>query len=716
MMHLPSGASGERAAVRIERQLARRENPLALPLALVVLIGLVTGALIGLDYQQQHDLWRSRLTSLAEIRATGVELWLRERRADAALIASFPTPRRLAVHPDAADPEVQEQLPEVLERVRARSAARGVGLVVGGREVVTAGEPLSRAAVARLGRALAGAETETVGLEIRPEGELRVVAAARIEVETAAPAFAAITHAPGDDLGRLVSPTFLLTRSGEVLLVAPHERYLVLFAGLRFHDQELRFIPAELQDERLAARRALEAPLSYGELRDYRGQRVLAATKRLQGADWGLVVKVDYPEAYAAWRANSWRTALAGLGLATLAVGLVTAAARTRRRRHLAQLVLSEERLRLALAAASQGLWDLDVPSGEAVVDAGYARMLGYDPGGFTETNQKFLDRLHPEDRPGVEAAYSDYLEGRRTRYWVECRQRTATGGWKWILSTGAAVEWDAAGRPLRMLGTHVDIDRRRRAEEELRSLASALEERVRERTAELEAANRELESFSHSVSHDLRAPLRAIDGFSRLLEEEHARGIDEEGLRLLGVVRANTRRMGQLIDDLLAFSRAGRQELRRARVESGALVESVLAELLPAQRRASLELDVGPLPAVEGDPGLLRQVWQNLLDNAIKFTSNRPRARIAVRGERRDQFVELAVSDDGVGFDPRYVDKLFGVFQRLHAATEFPGTGVGLALVRRIVERHGGTVGASGAPGKGATFTFTLPAAGEGP
>ena len=251
----------------------------------------------------------------------------------------------------------------------------------------------------------------------------------------------------------------------------------------------------------------------------------------------------------------------------------------------------------------------------------------------------------------------------------------------------------------------------REQAEEEVRRLNVELEERVRQRTAQLEVANKELEAFSYSVSHDLRAPLRAIDGFSRIVQEDYGDGLGDEGRRQLEVIRANTQKMGRLIDDLLAFSRAGRAELYRAQITMSQLVHAVLSEVAPSpEERERIDLSVGDLPDAWADPALIRQVWVNLLSNAVKFSRTRERAAIRVTGARDDHRVVYHVSDNGVGFDMRYVDKLFGVFQRLHSSREFEGTGVGLALVQRIVHRHGGEVWGEGVMDGGATFSFALP------
>jgi PAS domain S-box-containing protein len=255
-----------------------------------------------------------------------------------------------------------------------------------------------------------------------------------------------------------------------------------------------------------------------------------------------------------------------------------------------------------------------------------------------------------------------------------------------------------------------LDISERKRAEESLRTLNAELEERVQARTAALEATNYELEAFSYSVSHDLRAPLRSIDAFSQILLREHAEALDAEARRLLGVVVRNAQQMGHLIDDLLALSRVGRKDLEWTPVDMGVQARSVAAECSAAAPGRAIEFDIGSLHRAPGDPGLLRLVWTNLIDNAVKFTRPVERPRIEVRCRRREGECRYTVRDNGVGFDPAYVDNLFKPFQRLHQTAEFEGTGIGLAIVARIVHRHGGRVWAESAPGEGATFGFSLP------
>ena len=250
------------------------------------------------------------------------------------------------------------------------------------------------------------------------------------------------------------------------------------------------------------------------------------------------------------------------------------------------------------------------------------------------------------------------------------------------------------------------DITERKQAEEEIIRLNEVLQERA----AELEASNRELESFSYSVSHDLREPLRTIDGFSRILQKDYADKLDAEGLRLIDIVRGGTQKMAQLISDLLAFSRIGRKGMELSEIDMGELVETVSIELRSAVPERKLRFNIKKLPIAQGDAAMIRQVVINLMSNAVKFTREKRLAVIEVGNMVQDGENIYYVKDNGVGFDPQYKDKLFRIFQRLHSEEEFEGTGVGLAIVQRIVHRHGGRIWAEGKVGHGATFYFTLP------
>lgn len=254
-----------------------------------------------------------------------------------------------------------------------------------------------------------------------------------------------------------------------------------------------------------------------------------------------------------------------------------------------------------------------------------------------------------------------------------------------------------------------IDIERRKQVEQEIQELNAELEKRVAARTAELEISNKELEAFSYSVSHDLRSPLRTVDGFSQAVLEDYGAQLPEEGRRYLQTIREGAQRMGILIDDLLTFSRLSRLPLHKQTVDMAKLAGEALEELGFERKGRETEVRVAKLPPGEGDPALLKQVWMNLLANSLKYTRKRKAAIVEIGCAREQSEDVYFVRDNGTGFDMQYAHKLFGVFQRLHRADEFEGTGVGLAIVQRVVHRHGGRIWAEAAIDRGATFYFTL-------
>jgi PAS domain S-box-containing protein len=285
------------------------------------------------------------------------------------------------------------------------------------------------------------------------------------------------------------------------------------------------------------------------------------------------------------------------------------------------------------------------------------------------------------------------------------------------ILHTKKMPILDEHGAPKYLLGISEDITERKLAEHAIRELNAELVAKA----TQLEATNRELESFSYSVSHDLRAPLRAIDGFALMIEEDYKERLDAEGLRYLAVIRQNSRRMGALIDDLLEFSRLGRQKVAHGEINVDSLVREVIEEVLHTGLRGAggeaapaPQIEVDALPPARGDRGLLRQVWANLIANAVKYSSKAARPFIQVSGRQVGAENHYSVRDNGVGFNMEYAEQLFRVFQRLHRADEFSGTGVGLAIVQRVVARHGGRVWAEGKVDHGAVFSFALPVGDE--
>lgn len=273
------------------------------------------------------------------------------------------------------------------------------------------------------------------------------------------------------------------------------------------------------------------------------------------------------------------------------------------------------------------------------------------------------------------------------------------------------AIDWE--GRPAALASLR-DVTERKRDEDQLRQLSVELELRVRERTAQLEAAVGELEAFSYSVSHDLRAPLRAIHGFTRMLEGQLGDDLPADAVHSLERVRAGAETIGTLLDELLKLSRLDRQPLAHATVDLSALADEIVSELRRADPERDVDVSIQRGLRVTGDEPLLRIALVNLLENAFKFTRHTTNARVEISGAREGENLSLQVRDNGAGFDPEYADRLFRPFQRLHPESEFAGTGIGLATVQRVIHRHAGSITASGALGRGASFSFTLPAANE--
>ena len=439
-----------------------------------------------------------------------------------------------------------------------------------------------------------------------------------------------------------------------------------------------------IREELRAGRAALE------DLRDRRSARVEAGTRRAKAI------------------------VLAGSCLGVTLLGLAAAViVRQERGRRLAELALreSESRLYQILEVMPVGVFVADADGHPFYANRKSQDLLGQGvmpdapPEKLTEVYHTYVagtDRIYPVAQTPLaralagEPAHADDLEVRRP------------GGPVLLEVWGAPVFGDD-GKVKFGIAAFGDITDRERLRREREALHATLGRNV----VELESLNRELESFSYSVSHDLRAPLRAIDGFSRILLEDHAGGLSPEGTRLLDVVRERAQRMGRLIDDLLRFSQLSRQEMTLAEIDMTALVGGIVRDLQADGTHNGAEVVATPLPGARGDAGMLRQVWINFISNALKYSSRAPHPRVEIGGREEGTERVYWVRDNGVGFEMAYVGRLFGVFQRLHRIEDFEGTGVGLAIVQRVVLRHGGRVWAEGKPDAGATFYFSLPARG---
>lgn len=344
----------------------------------------------------------------------------------------------------------------------------------------------------------------------------------------------------------------------------------------------------------------------------------------------------------------------------------------------------SEERLRFALETIHIGAWDLDLFDHSAFRSLEHDQIFGYDQVLPEWTYEIFLEHVLPEDRSIVDGKFRQAMKN-KSDWNFECRINRRDGQIRWILAAGRHTR-DTTGAPLRMAGIVQDITERKHAEDALQKSM-----------AKLEAVNKELESFSYSVSHDLRAPLRAIDGYSRMILKKQGDHFDKDTKRQFQVIRDQTEKMGSLIDDLLTFSRLDRQELLKVKLNAEELLKEVWNELITINPGRTLYLKMEPMTEIFGDPTLIRQIFSNLLSNAIKYTKTREAAAIEVGTFMKDTKRVYYVNDNGIGFDMKFYGKLFGVFQRLHNNAEYEGTGIGLALVERIVKRHGGDIWAEG-------------------
>jgi PAS domain S-box-containing protein len=384
---------------------------------------------------------------------------------------------------------------------------------------------------------------------------------------------------------------------------------------------------------------------------------------------------------------------------------LVSSAIRdiTERKRAEEALRQSEQRLSVALESAQTGIWELNLETDTSIRSLRHDQIFGYSELQPRWGLEIFMPHVVPQDR---EQAQKSFEEAYKTDVLnLECRiLRADDQSLRWVSAQGRLVR-DPQGKPVRMYGVVADVTDRKKVEEDL----LALNRDLQRKTAEFEAANKELEAFTYSVSHDLRAPLRHVDGFSKLLIDKHGAELSPDAREDVATIRESVVQMGMLIDDLLNLARLGKRQLITEATGLNSLVKEVQMELIRANPGRAIEWKIATLPFVECDPFLMKQVFVNLLSNAVKYSRPRTPAVIEVGVASQNGTRAVYVRDNGVGFSMKYAGKLFGVFQRLHRSEDFEGTGVGLATVQRIIHKHGGRIWADAALDQGATFYFAL-------
>jgi PAS domain S-box-containing protein len=376
------------------------------------------------------------------------------------------------------------------------------------------------------------------------------------------------------------------------------------------------------------------------------------------------------------------------------------------------RLRVTNERLELAMDAGEHGFWDWNIDTNEMFFSPRYYTMLGYENEELPMVLETWINLMHPEDRETIVPQIQKYVENAEP-YESEFRLKCKDGSWIWISGRGKSFKLDENGVSHRAVGLHVDITERKRAEvelreseEKLRTLNRDLELRVHQRTAQLEEANKELEDFVYSVSHDLRAPLRSISGFAEIIDRRHKASLNEEGQHYFDNIIKASRQMGDLIDDLLKFSRLGRKAIKLEAVPLADVFKTAMETLSDQIKKTAARINIPEqMPVIQGDLTLATHIFINLLENAIKYHKPGEIPIIDVSLEPSDRTVVVSIIDNGIGIAPEYHEKIFNIFQRLHSQADYPGTGIGLAAVKKAVQIMGGRVWVESEPGRGSVF-----------
>jgi signal transduction histidine kinase len=696
----------------------------------VFAVGL-SGVIVALsygDYQQQREkaegFARENLEAVLQGRVATLSNWIQERRSDGQQVFENPWVRDYLTNPD--DAALAAKIAEWMGRMRRDYDYEALFFLNGNYDLL-----LESPAGAGSGfthwpehtRHLMAREVELSELHRTTDGLLHFSVMVPL----------GLSDRPGEPAAGMIllvlDPTHFMfpllqewpsySETAETLLVRRQGDEVVYLNELRHQKNTASRLRLSIDDPNLPAALSFAVDdTSVHEGIDYRGVPVWAATAAVPGTPWHMVAKMDKSEIdQALSQALRGQRSQILLVLGIIWFGLLTILRGQRTAKLKADLEIQRTeqsvmreatvRLKMATEVAGLGIWEWNIASDKMVWNDRMFLIYGMEKTENHEVSyEAWREMVLPEDLAAREAS----IKAARATDQIEFRiQHPETGEIRHLISMQSILPRDDPYPPV-MIGSTVDVTDRVRSQARIQALNQNLETRVQQRTQQLELANEELKSFSYSVSHDLRAPLRAIDGWAQVLVEDYGAVLKGEGETALNRLRAATQRMGTLIDDLLRLSRINHQDMQRHPVNMQALVAEVLDELEVAEPGAQKVVTVGPLPEAVGTATLLRQVWSNLIGNALKFTKAEEAPEIQV-GSRLDSIGApiYFVKDNGAGFDMQFVDKLFGAFKRLHSAREYPGTGIGLTLSQRIVRRHGGRIWAEAAVGIGAEFCFTL-------
>lgn len=673
---------------------------------------------------QKEDIKResyNNILAIAELKANQISNWRKERLGDAMLVMENPFVAEHAAvflrNPGAAGTE--RQLLQWLRTLYEHFQYHCIFLLDASAEM--------RLSVPKEGEVV-GAHVKTFALEAMKQRKAilsdihRGESGKDIHIDL----FAPILLRQGDDIHSVgvvlmrISPDKFLypliqtwptpSPTAETILVRREGNEVVFLNELRHKKDTALSLRVPVEKTLMPAVRAVMGNEGIVEGIDYRGVPVFAALLPIPDSPWFMVSKIDEEEVYERIERRAWFVGIISV-LMIVATGLSIGFIWRHQRAgyYKKQYELECERRLYArryeyLTKHANDIILLTERDGkiidmnERAVDA-----YGYEPEEMLRLNLRDLQLSEARE---LMDGHLKEIEACNGMIFESFHQK----------KDGTIFPVEASSRIIDIDGKQYfqsiirDITERKQTEEELQKYRQQLEKMVKERTAQLEATNKELEAFSYSISHDLRAPLRAIEGFTEILLGQYVTKLDDEGKRIGSVIAGSTKKMNRLIDEILLLSRLGRKEMQYLPIDMKSMANGAYLELADTGKRQRIDFQLGDLHDASGDSVLIKQVWMNLISNAIKFTSNREQPVISITSKEEGDKVVYCVKDNGAGFDMNYKDKLFGVFQRLHSEKEFAGTGVGLAIVQRIVHRHGGGVWAEGKVNKGAEFCFGLP------